>query len=80
MSMIRELPEGYTDQHDSNAWNVGEVFRWSDVWEDWLDCKVRLTIEPNMSVSDAFEARMDHPLGDHPLGDYYAVFFNRAFV
>jgi hypothetical protein len=70
-----ELPTGYTDQHDSSIWNVGEVFMWSNVYECWLDCKIRLTVKPNMTIEDAFEARMDEPMWSE-----YSVFFNLAFV
>jgi hypothetical protein len=68
-------PDGYTEDYDCQLWNVGHVFRWSDVYEAWLDCEVRLTIKPNMPISEAFEDRMDHPLWKD-----YAVFFNAAFV
>ncbi len=67
---IRELPDGYTDQHDSTIWNVGHVFSWSNVYEAWLDCNGQLTVKPNMTVRDAFENFMDHPMWDN-----YAVFF-----
>lgn len=73
--MKKELPDGYTDQYDSNRWNVGHIFWRSDVYECWLDCEVRLTVEPNVSIRDAFEACMDHPMWEG-----YAVFFNRAFI
>jgi hypothetical protein len=71
---IRELPDGYTDQHDSSAWNVGEVFSWSNVYKCWLDHEVRLTVKPDMTIEDAFEARMDRPMFKDD-----AVFFNLAF-
>ena len=70
----RELPDGYTDQHDSDLWNVGHVFLWSTVYEAWLDCGVRLSIKPNVSVRDAFEEHFDCPMwNDH------AVFFDSEF-
>jgi len=34
--MMKILPEGYTKDHDSTVWNIGFVFRYSDVYEDWL--------------------------------------------
>ncbi len=73
-AMIREIPDGYTNQYDSDTWNVGEVFHWSDVYDCWLDCEVRLTIHPNMTIEHAFEIGMDHPMWDG-----YAVFFNSSF-
>ena len=63
-------PDGYTDEYDYTAWNVGHVFRWSDVYEAWLDCEVRLTVRPNMTIEHAFVARMNHPMWNA-----YAVFF-----
>jgi hypothetical protein len=68
--MIRELPDGYTDQHDSNTWNVGHVFRWSNLYEDWLNCDVWLTVKPNVTIKDAYEDFMDEPMWPG-----YAVFF-----
>jgi hypothetical protein len=68
-------PDGYTDQHDSSKWNVGEVFQWSSVYEAWMDCEIRLTVKPNVPVRLAFEDRMGHPMWEG-----YAVFFNRAFA
>ena len=70
-----ELPTGYTDQYDSSTWNVGEVFRWSSFYECWLDCSIRLTVKPGMTVKEAYEAHVDEPMWDD-----YAVFFNLAFV
>ena len=69
----RPLPEGYTEDHDSSIWNVGEVFSWSEVYETWLDCNVRLTIKPNVPVDLAFEDAMDCPMWDD-----YAVFFTEG--
>ena len=72
---MRPIPNGYTDQHDSDVWNVGEVFRWSDVYECWLECGVRMTIKPNVPIDIAFEDCMGHSMWFD-----YAVFFNCAFV
>ena len=71
----RPFPDGYTEDHDSSVWNVGEVFSWSEVHECWLDCNVRLTIKPNVPIALAFEDLMGCPMWDD-----YAVFFNCAFV
>lgn len=67
-------PDGYTENYDSSLWNVGHVFSWSNVYEAWLDCSVRLSIKPDMPISEAFEERMDHPMWDE-----FAVFFVEGF-
>lgn len=64
------IPEGYTDQHDSDIWNIGYVFQWSNVYECWMNCEIRLTIKPNASVDIAFEDRMEYPMSSD-----YTVFF-----
>jgi hypothetical protein len=66
----RTAPDGWTAEWDTTVWNRGKVFRWSDVYEAWLDCEVWLSIKPFMTIGDAFEDRMDHPMWLD-----YAVFF-----
>lgn len=68
--MDRPMPDGYTEDYDSTVWNAGFVYRWSEVYEAWLDCERVITVKPGQSVFDAFEDRMDCPLWDG-----YAVFF-----
>jgi hypothetical protein len=58
---IRELPDGYTDQHDSDVWNVGHVFRWSNLYDTWLYCGV-ITVKPNATIKDAYEDFMAEPI------------------
>ena len=55
-------PDGYTEDHDSSTWNIGYVFRYSAVYGTWLDCGIRLTVKPNMTISEAFANFMDHPM------------------
>jgi hypothetical protein len=66
----RPIPNGCFAQWNCTIWNRGKVYRWSDVYEGWLDCEVWVSIKPFESISEAFERRMDHPMW---LG--YAVFF-----
>jgi len=66
----RAIPDGYTDQYDSTIWNVGHVFRYSDVYDGWLDCNIRLSIKPDESIVDAYTAYTDEPMFD-----VYSVFF-----
>jgi len=66
----KPIPDGYTDQWDRTVWNVGHVFRWSEVYSAWLDCNVRLSVKPNMTLEQAYEGRMDEPMWPD-----YAVFF-----
>ena len=70
-----EPPDGFTEKWDSNTWNVGFVFRWSDVFETWLDCCVILTIKPNQTLPDAFETRMNEPMWDD-----YDIFFAERYT
>jgi len=71
IASIRELPDGYTDEHDSTVWNIGYVFMWSDVYDAWLDCGVQLAVKPDMTVREAFEDYMDEPMWPG-----YSIFFN----
>jgi hypothetical protein len=66
----RIIPDGFSDQFDSTIWNVGFVFRYSGVIDMWLDCNIGLTVKPDMSVEDAYEAHT----GD-TMSDDYNVFF-----
>ena len=68
----REPPDGYTEEWDSNAWSVGFVYRWSDVYEGWMDENVVVTVKPGKALCEAFEARMDHPMGSE-----YNIFFSK---
>ncbi len=58
----RPAPDGYTEEWDSEGWNVGFIFRWSDVYDDWLDCGVVVTVKPGQTLSEAFEDRINHPM------------------
>ena len=66
-------PDGYTKEWDFTLWNVGHVFRWSDVYEAWLECG-RCTVKPGQTLGEAFEAWADHPMWLD-----YAVFFAEGF-
>ena len=66
----RVIPDGFSDQFDSTIWNVGFVFRYSEVFDTCLDCGVSLSVKPNMTIADAFADRMEEPMSDD-----YAVFF-----
>jgi len=61
-SADRPVPDGWTAEWDFTIWNRGKVFRWSDVYEAWLDCEAWVTVKPNMTIEAAFEDRMDHPM------------------
>ena len=71
-NQICPVPDGFTDRWDCTIWNVGFVFRWSEVYSGWLNCEIRVTVKPNMALSDAFEDRMDEPMWPE-----YAIFFLR---
>ena len=55
-------PDGFTEDWNTTIWNVGFVFRWSEVFECWLDCQIVLTVRPNQTLSEAYELRMGEPL------------------
>ena len=57
----RSVPDGFTGEWDSTIWNVGFVFRWSDVYEVWLDCNISLTVKPGQALCEAFDDRMEGP-------------------
>ena len=54
MTIERPVPDGYTEEWDSATWNVGFVFRWSEVYEAWLELSVQLTVKPGQTRSDPF--------------------------
>jgi len=66
----RPIPDGFTNQWNPLVWNAGFVYRWSDVYSCWLDCEDMVTVKPNMTLDQAFEDRMDHPMWLD-----YAIFF-----
>lgn len=52
-------PDGYTEDHDSTVWNVGFVFWYSRVYEDWLQDAV-ISVRPGQSGTEALEERTDY--------------------
>lgn len=68
--LLRDPPEGFTEDWNPELWNVGFVFRWSDVFESWLDCRILLTVKPHQTLADAFEKRVREPMFPE-----YNVFF-----
>ena len=69
----RSTPDGFTSEHDSTLWNVGHVFRWSSVFDCWLDESVRISIKPHEAIADSFRRHIDEPMWPE-----YAVFFADA--
>lgn len=66
-------PDGFTESYDPTTWNVGHVFRWSDVYKAWLDCDCRISIKPNTNIAESFEEQTDESI----IGQY--VFFVEGF-
>ena len=66
----RPVPDGYTEEWDSAYWTTGFVFRWSKVYEAWLDCHVQITVKPGQSLSSAYFGHMDEPMWND-----YTIFF-----
>ena len=59
MSMLplvpfRQPPLGYTEDRDASVWNVGFVYRWSDVYDAWMESG-RCTVKPDQTCREAFE-------------------------
>lgn len=52
---LREPPAGYVEEYDDTIWNVGHVFRWSEVYEAWLDCSHQITVKPGQSLAEAYD-------------------------
>ena len=65
----RPVPDGYTEDWNSEHWNVGIVFRWSRVYDAWLECG-RCTVKPGQTLSEAYEAWADEPMWTD-----YTIFF-----
>ena len=75
METNRTPPEGYTRSYNPDMWNVGHVFRWSNVYDCWLDCELRLTVKPQDTLQDAYFRVVDETLWRGVL----EVFFNENF-
>ena len=57
----RPIPEGYTLYWDNTTWNVGHIFRWSDVYDQYMkECTI--TIKPGQTLPEAFEAVINEPM------------------
>ena len=57
----RPIPEGYTTEWDNTIWNVGIVFLWSDIFDDYLQSG-RITVKPGDTLAEAFEREMNEPM------------------
>lgn len=63
-------PDGYTEEWDSTYWTTGFVFRWSKVYEAWMDCRIQVTVKPGQTLCEAYEAHVDEPMWAD-----YTIFF-----
>lgn len=59
---MREPPDGFQEEWDRGLWNVGHVFRWSEVYSAWCDCQHRITVKPGQTLAEAYETAVDEPL------------------
>jgi hypothetical protein len=66
----RVIPDGFQLGYNRKLWSVGHVFRYSEVYDCFLDCEIRLTVKPGQCLAEAFEARMDEPMWPD-----YEIFF-----
>jgi hypothetical protein len=54
-----EPPEGFIEDWNDSIWNVGFVFMWSPVYDDWLS-DGRITVKPGDTLPEAWDrARPD---------------------
>ena len=57
---MNELPEGYTRTDDrTEIWRVGFVYRWSPVFEAWLDCCQLVSIRPGETGAESYLREFD---------------------
>lgn len=66
----REIPDGMQLEWDSKTWNIGFAYRWSDVYECYLELGT-LTVKPGQSLPEAWDARYDEPMWPD-----YEIFFS----
>lgn len=57
----REIPDGFQLDWNSEIWNVGFVFIWSDVFDGYLR-QGQITVKPGDTLSEAFERVVGEPL------------------
>jgi hypothetical protein len=51
----REVPDGFElGETISESWRVGHVFRWSEVYECFLDTQQCITVKPDETPGEAF--------------------------
>ena len=67
----RPVPDGYTEKWDSAIWNVGFVFRWSEVYEAWLGYSGMVTVKPGQTLCEAFEESVGEPMWND-----FTIFFS----
>ena len=73
----RELPDGYClGELITTTWRVGHVFRWSEVYEAYLDESHRITVRPRESVGAAYAREAD---GGSLVRDKLDVFEREVF-
>ena len=65
----REIPEGYQLDWNNQIWSVGHVFRWSEMYDCYLN-EGMVTVRPGDSLPQAFERVFDMPYTSE-----YEVFF-----
>ena len=72
LTYIDEDAVDVTDR-SSKAWRVGHHYRWSDVFNAWLDKSYQFTIKPSETGRQAFARECD----DFFDSDSIIVFFDR---
>jgi hypothetical protein len=59
-----QTPDGFTDHHDADIWNVGHVFRWSEFSECYLCLSHFISVKPGETGREAYERETGEPLFD----------------
>lgn len=47
------LPAGYTDEFNKLVWNWGQVFYWSETYNQWVDKHQIVALRPHEKLEDA---------------------------
>jgi len=66
-------PAGFQRERDDKLWHVGFVFKWSDVFEKWLDCGWSISVKPGETVAAAWRREC----GTDDLRDFDVFFVDR---
>ena len=58
----RAPPDGFQSNYNTKLWNAAHLFRWSEVYDCWLDCEYRFTVKPGETYGEAYFHEMGEPI------------------